>query len=80
MQPLFTLGQPASVELAGLAEDAMLDPVIVQASGSPHVKDVAVLEGLNGPILPGETASIIVDASWWASNLTLAGMLVTTNG
>jgi len=79
MQPLFTLGQPASVELAGLAEDAMLEPVIDQVSGSPYVKDVVVLKGAGGPILPGETASIIVEASWWASDLTLAGMLVTTN-
>lgn len=79
MPPLFKLGQPSSAELAGLAEDALLDPVVLQAAGSPHVKDVVVLKGVDGPIKPGETASIIVEASWWAPNLTLAGMLVTTN-
>lgn len=79
MQPLFTLGQPASEEVAAVAEDALLDPLVARVSASPNVQEVSVITGAEGPILPGETASVVVEASARASRISLIGMLVTTN-
>lgn len=79
MHPLFELGAPASDELAAVAEDAVVDPLIEQLEGSPNVSNVLLLTGENGPILPGETASVIVDVNPTASLVSLVGMLVTTN-
>lgn len=79
MKPLFMPGQPASPEVAGVAEDAMLDPLVESLSNSANVRKVAVLTGAEGPILPGETATIIIEGSHWASQVSLMGMLVSTN-
>jgi len=79
MEPLFRLGEPPSEELAMVAEDAVLDPLIEQLKESDQVGSVEVLKGAGGPILPGETAAVTVEASPRALQVSLVGMLVTTN-
>ena len=81
-EPLFQLGAPASEELAMVAEDAILDPLILALRGDSDVLDVQVLFGPNGPmtpIMPGESASITVEIQGKFRYLSMAGMLVTTN-
>ncbi|MEE8143570.1 MAG: spondin domain-containing protein [Planctomycetota bacterium] len=79
LQPLFTLGSPASDELVAIAEDAVSEPLMTALSESSQVKAVALITGENGPILPGETASVIIQAGGSFRHVTLVGMLVTTN-
>jgi hypothetical protein len=74
--PLFTLGEPASAELAMVAEDAMTDELIAAFQGHERVKDIITLTGVNGPILPGETATATIAAGDYISAVS---MLVTTN-
>lgn len=79
LMPIYTLGSPASHQLAQVAEDAVLDPFINMLEGNSAVSSVGVITGVNGPILPGETASIVISSSKKARELSLAAMLVTTN-
>ncbi len=78
-EPFFQLGAPASYELAMVAEDAILDPLITALSGDPKVLDVEILAHMGGPIPPGVTASVIVDIQGSFRHISMAGMLVTTN-
>ncbi len=73
---LFTAGQPASSELAQLAEDGFNDPLVALLEGSPDVFDVAVGGDV---IVPGGSMTISVEARGNFRLLSLAGMLVTTN-
>lgn len=77
--PLFELGSPASEDLAAVAEDAVLEPLIATLSNDPNVEDVETLFGTGGPIMPGESASAVVAVSGRARLLSMAAMLVTTN-
>lgn len=79
MEPLFVLGSPASEELATIAEDAVNDPLVEALSQSRQVRDVVTIFGENGPILPGESASVEVEIRGRFRNVTAVGMLVTTN-
>lgn len=81
LSPMFTLGQPAGDEIAAIAEDAALDPMIATLSADPKVIEIQTLTGVNGPILPGETASVQFDAGARLpiAEVSLIGMLVTTN-
>ena len=79
LDPLFTVGSPASPELVAVAEDAVNGPLVAELSGNPNVKDVETIFGAAGPIMPGESASVIVDANGEFSRVTVVGMLVTTN-
>ncbi len=74
--PLFVLGSPASEELFMMAEDAKTDDLIAVFQGDARVKDVQIITGENGPIMPGETASITLTAGDYISVIS---MLVTTN-
>ncbi len=74
---LFTLGEPASNELAALAEDADTSLLVPALSGDPNVKDVQLNPA--DPILPGESASITITSDKKHRYLSLATMLVTTN-
>lgn len=78
-EPLFVLGEPASVELAGVAEDADLPPMIASLEADPDVLEVETLLGAEGPIMPGESASITIDVTRKARFLSMVAMLVTTN-
>jgi hypothetical protein len=73
---LFTPGEPAIPELAGVAEDAASEPLIALLSAEPRVADVAAADGL---VLPGESMTVQVEARGRARNITALGMLVTTN-
>ncbi len=76
---IFELGAPASAELAAVAEDAQLDPLIDKLSNEADVLDVKTLFGAGGPIMPGESASVVVEALGWYRHISLVAMLVTTN-
>lgn len=72
---LFDLGEMASEELTALAEDGMTDPLAYLVDAySKTTSEVS-----EGPVLPGETVTIEIDAKPGAWYLSLAGMLVTTN-
>lgn len=79
LDPIYTLGSPASDELAQVAEDAVLDPFIALLENDSNVSSVGVVKGENGPILPGETATLLISASGKAKHFSLAAMLVSTN-
>ena len=73
---LFTPGEEAIPELAGVAEDAANEPLIALLSAEPRVADVAAAAGV---VLPGESMTVRVQARGRARNITALGMLVTTN-
>ncbi len=79
MDPIFSLGEPASAELAGVAEDALNKPLMDMLKKDRNVKSVQMLTGVNGPILPGETAKIVVEGGGWFNQVSMVGMLVITN-
>jgi hypothetical protein len=73
---LFVAGQPASPELATLAQDAINGPLVNLLSADPRVGDVQ--QGA-APIPPGGSASVVVDAPGFVRLVSLASMLVNTN-
>lgn len=73
---LFTPGETAIPELAGLAEDAAFEPLVALLSAEPKVADVAVGGSV---VLPGESITVRVRAWGRARYITALGMLVTTN-
>lgn len=73
---LFTSGEPASPELAALAQDANTDLLTDLLSASPNVHEIA--HG-SGPILPGKSETLIIHSNYRARFISLASMLVTTN-
>lgn len=73
---LFTPGESAIPELAGLAEDAASDPLVALLSAEPKVADVAVGGGV---VVPGDAITVRVRAWGRARNISALGMLVTTN-
>ena len=73
---LFELGQPASAELATLAEEGMTAPLEALLSGMPGVKDVQS----SGALLPpGESVTIMVRTQGTFDRVSLASMLIPTN-
>jgi hypothetical protein len=72
---LFTLGDPASDELAALAEDGLTGPLEVLIDGR-YPSAVA-----GGPIMPGDYASVTLEISKRSRSrlISVAGMLVITN-
>ncbi len=73
---IFKVGSPSSAELAALAEDADAEGLIALLQTTDGVRDV-VIGG--GPILPGGSMTIRVDAGGSARIFSVLGMLVTTN-
>jgi hypothetical protein len=73
--PLFTLGEPASDALAMVAEDAATDDLVAALESNSKVGDVKPI----GPIMPGESASVSVEASGPFCYVSAVAMLVTTN-
>ena len=80
---LFDLGQPISEELALVAEDALNAELFAALSANPDVFDVQTIGIVDPPtifpILPGESASVVITANKRNRFLSLATMLVTTN-
>ena len=79
--PLYRLGEPASVGLAKVAEDAdasdLLSAWDPEANGSVSEAMVVALDG--GPIMPGATVTINFTVTDGNSLVSFASMLVTTN-
>jgi hypothetical protein len=73
---LFEPGQPASAALAALAEDGMTDLLTDLLDDAPEV----ISYGVAGDgIMPGQSASVEIDVSRSWSEISLAGMLVSSN-
>jgi hypothetical protein len=73
---VFHLGNPASPELAALAEDADTVPLAALLDGLDTVYDYHVADG---PILPGMSVTVEVKGQGGFRIISAAGMLVTTN-
>ena len=73
---IFTPGQPSSSELAALAEDADVEPLLALLGAEDQVGD-AVVAG--GAVMPGQSVTIEVEGGAGARTFTVLGMLVTTN-
>ena len=73
---LFTPGEPASPELAGLAEDALSEPLLALLATEPQVRDAAIGSDV---IMPGDSLTIEVEGQGNFRRLTVVSMLVTTN-
>lgn len=73
---LFSVGMPASDELATMAEGGDTGPLAALLGGLPAVRDIATTEGLLGP---GESVSFTIRASRRARYLSAAAMLIPTN-
>ncbi len=76
---IFKVGEMASPELAGLAEDAVFMPLVGALESTDGVGDVGVITGAGGPIVPGESASIDIEAFGLARRISAVSMLVSTN-
>jgi hypothetical protein len=73
---LFTPGEPASSELAQLAEDAVSGPLLALLGVTDSVFDVNIGAG---PVPPGGSITVEVSGRGRFRYITVAGMLVTTN-
>jgi hypothetical protein len=73
---LFMPGEPASPELAALAEDADTGPMADYLDTLPSVSDYQVADGV---ILPGSSATVKIKTQWRYRLISVAAMLVTTN-
>jgi len=73
---LFTAGDPASTELAVLAEEGDTAPLTSLLSGLPEVKEVVSSIGL---LNPGDSVSIFVETGGPFDHLSVAAMLIPTN-
>lgn len=72
---LFELGQPASSELAMLAEDGHTGPLNDVLMADAHVQGVAVG---TGPIMPGHSQTVMIQAPR-KTHFSAAGMLAISN-
>lgn len=74
--PLWTVGQPAGTELAGVAEDAANGPLVTLLQGQDEVQDV---QTGTAPIPPGQSATVTVEIRGRRNLISVVGMLVQTN-
>lgn len=75
-KPVFTLGTPASTELAAIAESGNTAPLLMKMTDSGIVYDSASSGGLLGP---GQSVTVNVMYKDGFSYISLAGMLLPTN-
>ncbi len=73
---IFTLGSPASDELATLAEDGDTSALSLKLKATNKTADIKTLPGL---LDPGKTVTTTIKASKRARFLTMAAMLIPTN-
>ncbi len=73
---LFKPGNPASPELATLAEDGDTGPLETALSGNTRVHDTATSSGL---LEPGDSTTIEVQGQMGHGRISLAAMLIPTN-
>lgn len=73
----FELGEPASAELADLAESGNVAPLKTVLEGIPNlVQDTTVSDGL---LSPGQSATFTINSARRNANLSVAAMLIPTN-
>lgn len=72
---LFALGQPASVELAHIAEGGNIDPLKRVLQADDRVFDIT---DSGGPLMPGQSVTVRVGAQG-VDQISLAAMIVPTN-
>lgn len=73
----FQLGEPASKELATIAESGMIGPLKELLDSLPNlVLDTGASEGLLGP---GESVTVYVKGGGRFNRISVAGMLIPTN-
>lgn len=73
---LFAIGQPASGPLAALAEGGDTQPLTALLGTMANVYEFAVG---NDPIMPGKSQMLTINAKGKFNQLTVAGMLASTN-
>lgn len=73
---LFRLGDPASPELATLAESGATQPLADMLATNPQVSHITTTTGL---LDPGKSVSVRIAAGQGAKRLSMAAMLVPTN-
>jgi hypothetical protein len=77
---LFTLGAPASAQLATLAEEGNTAPLAALLLATPGVRDVADSGAPPaGFVGPGQSKTVVVDAGRGADHISVAAMLIPTN-
>ncbi len=72
----FTPGQPASTELATLAEQGDVGPLRAVLTGSPST---TATEAGNALLNPGQSVTFRIKGNPWRDRLSLAAMLIPTN-
>ena len=79
--PLYTLGEPASISLAKMAEDADASGLLSEwaSEDNPDISETMVVALDEGPIPPGATVSMSFEVTDGNSLVSFASMLVTTN-
>jgi len=75
---LFTLGDPASVELEHLAEAGDTGPLAALLEANPDVKDVTS-QGVGALLPAGESVTLSVDSGEGFNHVSVAAMLLPTN-
>jgi hypothetical protein len=73
---VFQPGEPASPELAAVAEDAESEPLLAWLSTRGAVADVSIAADV---VPPGSSITVPIQIKGNRRNLTVLGMLVTTN-
>ena len=76
---LLQRGHAASFELQEIAENGNVTPLVDALEASPHVRDVVVAATAAGPLGPGESVTITIEADKYAHRLLMAAMLICTN-
>ena len=69
----------ASEEIQEVAENGNLAPLLDALAASPHVHSYVVATTEAGPLGPGESVTITIEADKRARHLLLAAMLICTN-
>lgn len=78
----FRVGRSATAGIQQIAENGNLGPMIQRLEGNRHVSSFAVAasgEGLEGPLAPGESVSVALEADPGSEFISFAAMLICTN-
>jgi hypothetical protein len=75
-ETLFTSGEPASAELAALAQDADTDGLVSLFSASSATHEIVLGTAV---IMPGKSETLMIHSNHHAKYISLAAMLVSSN-
>lgn len=75
---VWQVGDPASAGVAAIAQDADNSILESALSGAPGVKSVSTAP-TGGPILPGQSATFLIESDFWHNRISIVSMLVNTN-